>query len=73
MSDTMYIIRKKDLDCIEKNLTDNFGLKLCFKNKKERIFKNDELLITCKKKYISILVYNDEKKCKARIIVNCIS
>ena len=50
MSNTMYILRKKNINYIEKKLVDQCGLKLCFKNKKERIFKNDEVLITCKKK-----------------------
>ena len=47
MSNTMYILRKKNINYIEKKLVDQCGLKLCFKNKKERIFKNDEVLITC--------------------------
>ena len=37
MSNTMYILRKKNINYIEKKLVDQCGLKLCFKNKKERI------------------------------------
>ena len=50
MNNTMYILRKKSMNYIERKLLEQSDLKLCFKNKKERIFKNDELLITCKDK-----------------------
>ena len=73
MSNTMYILRKKNINYIEKKVVDHCGLKLCFKNKKERIFKNDEVLITCKKKYISILFYDEAQKSKAYNIANRIS
>ena len=73
MSDTRYILRKKDMRDIERKLVEQFDFKLCFKNKKERIFKDDEFLITCKKKYISILVYEDEQKSKAQDIIKRIS
>ena len=73
LMNTMYILRKKNINYIEKKLVDQCGLKLCFKNKKERIFKNDEVLITCKKKYISILFYDEAQKSKAYNIANRIS
>ena len=69
----IYFVRKKNLGYIQKKLVDQFGLRLCYKDKRERIFKNDELLITCKKKYISILVYDDVPKSKAYNIINHIS
>ena len=34
---------------------------------------NDELLITCKDKYIAVLVYNESYKDKANSVVNLIS
>ena len=42
MNNTMYILRKKSMNYIERKLVEQSDLKLCFKNKKERIFKNDE-------------------------------
>jgi hypothetical protein len=73
MNNTIYILRKRSMNYIEHKLVEQSDLKLCFKNKKERIFKNEELLITCKDKYISVLVYNDGDKSKANGIVNLIS
>ena len=73
MNNVIYILRKKRMDDIEKQLIQHCNLKLCFKNKRERIFKNDEVLITCKKKYISVLVYDDSNESKAHSIVNLIS
>lgn len=73
MNNTMYILRKKSMNYIERKLVEQSDLKLCFKNKKERIFKNDELLITCKDKYIAVLVYNESYKDKANSVVNLIS
>ena len=69
----MYILRKKNINYIEKILLNQFELKLCFKNRKERIFKNDEFLITCKNKYILVFVYDDAHKRKAQNIVKHIS
>lgn len=73
INNTMYILRKKSMNYIERKLVEQSDLKLCFKNKKERIFKNDELLITCKDKYIAVLVYNESYKDKANSVVNLIS
>lgn len=69
----MYIERKKSMGYIENKLVDQFEVSLGFKNKKERIFKNEEMLITCKDKYITILVYDDIYERKARNIADLIS
>lgn len=58
MSKTLYFPRKKNMDIIEEILVNCFKLEICLKHKKERIFKNTELLITCKDKYVSVLVYD---------------
>ena len=73
MNNTMYFLRKKSMNYIEWKLNGQFDLKLCFKDKKERIFKNSELLITCKNKYISVLIYDDSDKDKVDNIINLIS
>lgn len=73
MNNTIYILRKKSMNYIEHKLVEQCDVKLCFKNKNERIFKNDKLLITCKNKYISILVYNESCKNRVSSIVNLIS
>ncbi len=73
MSNTMYFLRKTSMNYIERKLIEQLNLKLCYNNKKERIFKNNELLITCKDKFISILIYDEDDRKKAYNIVNRIS
>lgn len=73
MNNMMYIERKKSMNYIENKLVGQFDVNLCFKNKKERIFKNREMIITCKDKYISILVYDDRNENKARNVADLIS
>ena len=73
MNNAMYILRKKNMNYIQSKLVNQFGLKLCFKNKNERIYKNNEMLITCKNKYISIFIYNDIGESQAHEIANQIS
>ncbi len=62
MSETLYILRKKSINYIEHELVNQFGLKMCFKNGKERIFKNTELLVKCHGKYVSVLIYDNSYK-----------
>lgn len=73
MADTKYFLRKKSMDYIEHRLKEQLDLELCFKDKRERIFKNEEVLITCKGQYISILYYDDNKKDEVQKIVSMIS
>ena len=58
------------MDSIEEMLVEYFKLELCFKNKAERIFKNAELLITCKNKYVSVLVYDEGHSKESAGIIN---
>lgn len=73
MNNTMYFLRKKNMRYIEQGLIEHFGLELCYKDKKEKILKNNKMLITCKNKYISILVYNYDNKKLAYNIANYMS
>lgn len=73
MADTKYFVRKRSMNDIEDRLDKQMGLELCFKDKKERIFRNNNLLITCKDKYISVLVYDENNKSEVRKIINMIS
>lgn len=68
MSNTMYILRKKNINYIEKKLVDQCGLKLCFKNKKERIFKNDECLLHVRKNIFQFFFMMRHKKVKHIIL-----
>lgn len=73
MNKTRYILRKKNKNYIEQVLLGQLDLQLCFKNRTERIFKNDKILITCKNKYISVLVYDNSYSNRVKEIVNLIS
>lgn len=73
MNNTMYFLRKKSMNYIERKLIGQFNLKLCYKNRMERIFKDDELLITCKDKYIMVLIYANCNRNKAYNIAKWIS
>ncbi len=42
------------------SLIEKYGLSVCYKDKKEEIFKNDNMLVDFKQKYITVLIYNDE-------------
>lgn len=61
MSKTLFFVRKKSMGYIEEKLVNQEGFELCYKKKNERIFRNKELLITCKNKYVSALIYDDTK------------
>mgnify|MGYP006992642692 FL=1 len=73
MNNTMYALRKKSMDYIEDKLVEQSDLKLCFRDEKEMIFKNDELLVTCKDAYIVVLFYDNSHKSKANAVINLIS
>lgn len=73
MNNTMYALRKKSMDYIEDKLVEQSDLKLCFRDEKEMIFKNDELLVTCKDAYIAVLFYDNSHKSKANAVINLIS
>ncbi len=70
MNNTRYFLRKKHMSDIERELTERLNLSLCFKSKRESIYKNSELMVTCKKKYVSVLVFNDRNKSKLSYIEN---
>jgi len=64
MSKIVYFLRKSNMDKIEKSLHIYFKMTPCIKSKKEMVFENNDLLISCKKKYISVIYYDEigEKK-----------
>lgn len=73
MDKVIYILRKRSKKHIKKTLTEQFNLKLCYDKKAEKIFKNNDILITCKKKYISILIYDESTQKVAKNIIQSIS
>lgn len=72
-ANTIYIQRKKSMRRIESTLVERLPLKLCYKNDKEMIFKNDDFLITCRNRFVSVLVYgsiSSEDICTIREVVS---
>jgi len=72
MSSTMYFLRRKSMKQIEQDVTEKFNVELCYKNNKERVFKSQDLLITCRSKYILVLVYDNAQENQVRSISNSI-
>lgn len=54
-------------------LVEKMGFKLRYSGKKERIFSNDNLLVTCSKDYATLLAYDDKNTEEASRIGNWIS
>lgn len=56
MNNIIYI-PKKNKKKAEKFFIPKFNLFLCFHSKNKKIFKNENMLMSCNKNYIRILVY----------------
>ena len=69
MSKIVYFLRKSNMDKIEKSLHIYFKMTPCIKSKKEMVFENNDLLISCKKKYISVIYYDEIGKKKLNKLV----
>ncbi len=64
MNRTIYFLRKSKLSYMEQELINKYQLDLCLKKKNEMILKSNDLLISCRNKYIALLVYersNEQK------------
>lgn len=58
MSKIMYFLRKGVTSSTVDDLIQRHSLKRCFENKKERIFKNNDMIVELNPKYITVLVYD---------------
>ena len=58
MSKIMYFLRKGVTSSTVDDLIQRYSLKRCFENKKERIFKNNDMIVELNPKYITVLVYD---------------
>ena len=52
MNSILYFTRSKKRDEKFKSLIMDYGLTVCYKDKKEKILKNDEMLLSIKKRYV---------------------
>lgn len=70
MNKKMYFLRKGISSDFIKKLGNAYSLDLVYKDKSEMIFKNNLLMIVCKKKYISVLVYDGGNYILTNDIIN---
>lgn len=59
MNKVMYFLHKHRAETTYKNIVRNCSLELCFKDKNEMILKNEEALVSIKKKYIRVCIYDE--------------
>lgn len=84
MGKTMFFLNKRRSKDKEKKFALEHGLKLCYNQKNEQILKNDEMLVSYNKKYVFVIVYDNNNaslitkinnhfcnKSKERRIFNC--
>lgn len=62
MNKTMFFLNKKHNKKIFDFFIKEYNLQLCFKSKKEIILKNNDLLISFKKNYFTVLIYDSENE-----------
>ena len=60
MNNTLYLERNPHVDMQLKKLTETQGLVLCYRNRKQRIFKNEKVLVAENKKYIFLRVFSED-------------
>lgn len=73
MSKRMYFVRKRNALPLLDRLIKQYALKVSFHDKNEVILKNENFLVACKKKYISVLLYDAENQSLASEIVLILS
>ena len=59
MGKTMYFLRKRSSPT-EEALIKKYDLKACFQKRREKIFKNNDVIIAYRAKYVTVLIYNAE-------------
>lgn len=60
MSNTLYITRNRRVDTKLNKLVDDNKLVTCYRDRNQRIFKNEKLIVSQKKKYIFLRLLSDE-------------
>ena len=54
MNNSLYLVRNKDAETKINSLVKKYNLELCFEERKEKVLKNENMLVLLKKKYIFI-------------------
>lgn len=68
MDRTEYFLRGTSFSKIEKRLDNMYKIKTCYKTRKERILKNNDIIVKCKNKYIAVFLLDDTSKDKYKDI-----
>ena len=59
MNNSLYLVRDKDAETKIKPFVKKYNLELCFEEQKEKVLKNENMLVLLKKKYIFIRFFLD--------------
>lgn len=57
MDNTLYLVRDKSCDAKISSFIYKYHLELCYDRKKEKIFKNEDMFVLLKRKYIFIRIF----------------
>lgn len=60
MNNSLYMIRNRRLNRKLDQLIKDCNLDLCYQDRKEKIFKGDEFLISLKRKYMFLYSFSDD-------------
>lgn len=58
MSNALYLVRNKRSEDKIGSLVQKYNLELCYDTKNEKVFKNENILLLLKKKYIFLQVFD---------------
>ena len=60
MNNALYLVRNKRVDEIIGSFIIKYKLELCYNTKKEKILKNENVILSQKKKYIFLRVFAED-------------
>lgn len=60
MNNTLYLERNRHVDTQLNKLASIQGLSMCYRDKNQRILKNENIIIAQKKKYIFLKVFSED-------------
>ena len=59
MDNTLYLVRDKSSDAKISSFIQRYNFELCYDQKKEKVLKNEDMLLLLKRKYIFIHIFCD--------------
>lgn len=62
MSNTLYFLRNRSSEKAYKLITDRYGLELDYARKREKIYTNDDMIMSVAKRYIMFYIFGGGKE-----------